>query len=117
MHKDFLMAECWLGPSGHNHGRRREGWRTLRSMAWLETTRAESTRVGVKMRSLLAAPTRPAGSLRRVAETYGLALAAVAACTAIALAVNPYALLEDEEMIYLLGVLMVSLRFDVKVSI
>src|SRR3954447_24011345 len=99
MHKDFIMSGFWPGPGRRNHGRPPNGSRTLRSMAWLETTRAETATVGLEARPS-GAPPRAGAPLRRVAETYGLSLVAVATCTAIAIAVQPYALLEDEEMIY-----------------
>jgi two-component system sensor histidine kinase KdpD len=59
----------------------------------------------------------PFGSLVRRLDPYGLALFGVATCTAAALLLKPYALLEDEAMIYLLGIVLIALRFDVKVSL
>ena len=51
------------------------------------------------------------------AAPYLLALCCVAASTVVALAVEPYASLEDVMMIYLLGVIVAALRFEMKVSI
>jgi two-component system sensor histidine kinase KdpD len=59
----------------------------------------------------------PIGSLVRRLDHYGLALLGIATCTSAALLLKPYALLEDEAMIYLLGIVLVALRFDVKVSL
>jgi two-component system sensor histidine kinase KdpD len=67
----------------------------------------------------LSTPPRlgPLGLLVRRLDPYGLALLGVATCSAAALLLKPYALLEDEAMIYLLGIVLIALRFDVKVSL
>src|SRR6516164_1044660 len=57
------------------------------------------------------------GSLVRRLDPYGLALLGVATCTAAAVLLKPYALLEDEAMIYLLGIVLIALRFDLKVAL
>ena len=48
---------------------------------------------------------------------YVLALCCVGASTLVALFIEPYASLEDEMMIYLLGDILAALRFELKVSV
>jgi two-component system sensor histidine kinase KdpD len=50
-------------------------------------------------------------------QPYLLALSCVAGSTLVAFIIEPYASLEDEAMIYLLGVMLAALRFDMRVSI
>src|SRR5690242_4387451 len=73
-------------------------------------------------RALFRWPNAPPPTSARPAEVprwhlYLLALCFVAVSTLVAIVVEPYASIEDEAMIYLLGDTLAALRFDPKLSV